>query len=68
MDTLNPDRRGARRLVQRLWADDRGASHLEYAIIAFGAGTFLVGALITLRGGLEAFYSDAAAILSALLS
>lgn len=62
------DRRGALRLVQRLWTDDGGASHLEYAIIAFGAGTFMFAGLVTLRGGLEAFYNDAAAILAAILS
>lgn len=55
------------RLLRALWADERGASHLEYAIIAFGTGTFLVAGLIVLSGGLETFYSNTASVLASLL-
>jgi Flp pilus assembly pilin Flp len=55
------------RLMRALWADERGASHLEYAIIAFGAGTFLVAGLIVLSGGLETFFSHTASVLASLL-
>jgi len=54
-------------LVRALWADERGASHLEYALIAFGTGTFLVAGLIVLSGGLEAFFTSTAGILASLL-
>ena len=57
----------AETLVARLVADESGASHLEYALIAFLAGTSLIGGILVLTGGLQTFYNGAAVILANLL-
>lgn len=54
-------------LLRRLLLDETGASHLEYAIIAFGAGTTLVAGLLVLTGGLNTFFNSTAVILANLL-
>ena len=51
----------------RLVEDESGASHLEYALIAFLAGTSLIGGILVLTGGLQTFYNGAAVILANLL-
>ena len=57
----------AQALLERLVADEEGASHLEYALIAFFAGTSLIGGILVLTGGLQTFYNGAAIILANLL-
>lgn len=51
----------------RLWSDEEGASHLEYALIAGFMGTALVTGLVVLQGGLTTFYTSLAGILAAIL-
>jgi Flp pilus assembly pilin Flp len=68
---MNPNARPLQRtaldLASRLAQDETGASHLEYALIAFFAGTSLIGGILVLTGGLQTFYNGAAVILANLL-
>lgn len=53
------------RLAKRLIEDEAGTSHFEYALIAVFTGTALIAGLLVLRGGLENFYTQMAALLDA---
>ena len=64
MEHLTPSPRA---LWTRLLQDERGSSHLEYALIAVFAGTLLVGSLLILTGGLNTFYQATANTLANLL-
>lgn len=62
---LGATRSAVSRLAARLVADEAGTSHFEYALIAVFMGTALIASLITLRGGLENFYTNMATLLDA---
>ena len=54
-------------LARRLVADERGSTHLEYALIAVGTGTALIAGLLVLTGGLNEFFTNTAETLANLL-
>ena len=64
---MDPHATRKQTLAMRLVEDESGASHLEYALIAFLAGTSLIGGILVLTGGLQTFYNGAAVILANLL-
>jgi Flp pilus assembly pilin Flp len=62
---LGAVRAAVARLAARLVADEDGTTHFEYALIAVFTGTALIAGLVVLRGGLENFYTNLAALLDA---
>lgn len=47
-----------RRLISRFWADTRGATAIEYAMIAAGLSIVIVGVVTTLGNSLAGKYSS----------
>ena len=50
-------------VVRRLMADESGAVHFEYALLAALMGTGLIAALVVLQGGLDNAYNNLSAML-----
>lgn len=57
------DRAEVTRVVRRLLADESGAVHFEYALLAALMGTGLIAALVVLQGGLDNAYNNLSAML-----
>lgn len=46
-------------LVKRLWKEEKGQGMVEYGLIIALVAVVLIGALVSLRGGLESIFGDA---------
>jgi Flp pilus assembly pilin Flp len=55
------------RTLRHLVADERAATHIEYALIGGFTGVLLLGGLLSLQDGLNTFYIDLAGILADIL-
>jgi pilus assembly protein Flp/PilA len=50
-------------LLQRFWRDEKGATAIEYALIASGVSVVIVGTVATLGSNVKNFYSSVATAL-----
>lgn len=54
----------AGRAIARFWNDERGATAIEYAMIASGVGAFLAGTVYALGGNVKNLFTTLANMFS----